>query len=136
MHSCLCGRLGGLHRSCAHTPPRKSQHHPQDLAPGHETCDMLITICLINISFLLKQACKPRSYASSKLRACHLLTGVKCRATSVAKKLYLAGWSGRKAKKTGYKCPNSTKPTCTWSMLSFVKTKRLRRGIRNASENR
>ena len=36
-----------------------------------------------------KQARKPRSYASSKLRLTdsltHLLTGVKCRATSVAK---------------------------------------------------
>ena len=32
-----------------------------------------------------KQARKPRSYASSKLRPSHLLTRVKCRATSVAK---------------------------------------------------
>ena len=37
----------------------------------------------------LEQARKPRSYASSKLRACHLLTGVKCRATSVAKIMFL-----------------------------------------------
>ena len=36
-----------------------------------------------------KQARKPRSYASSKLRACLLLTGVKCRATSVAKKIQI-----------------------------------------------
>ena len=35
-----------------------------------------------------KQARKPRSYASPKLRLTHLLTGVKCRATSVAKKEY------------------------------------------------
>ena len=34
-----------------------------------------------------KQARKPRSYASSKLRPSDLLTGVKCRATSVAKKI-------------------------------------------------
>ena len=38
---------------------------------------------------LSKQARKPRSYASPKLRLTHslthLLTGVKCRATSVAK---------------------------------------------------
>ena len=33
-----------------------------------------------------KQARKPRSYASSKLRLTDLPTGVKCRATSVAKK--------------------------------------------------
>ena len=33
-----------------------------------------------------KQARKPRSYASPKLRLTYLLTGVKCRATSVAKK--------------------------------------------------
>ena len=32
-----------------------------------------------------KQACKPRSYASPKLRLTDSLTGVKCRATSVAK---------------------------------------------------
>ena len=36
----------------------------------------------------LEQARKPRSYASSKLRACDLLTGVKCRATSVAKNAF------------------------------------------------
>ena len=30
-----------------------------------------------------KQTRKPRSYASPKLRPTHLLTGVKCRATSV-----------------------------------------------------
>ena len=36
---------------------------------------------------LIEQACKPRSYASSKLRLTHslTLTGVKCRATSVGK---------------------------------------------------
>ena len=38
-----------------------------------------------------KQARKPRSYASPKLRPTHslthLLTGVKCRATSVAKNM-------------------------------------------------
>ena len=39
----------------------------------------------IFVKGVAKQARKPRSYASSKLRACHLLTGVKCRATSVAK---------------------------------------------------
>ena len=33
-----------------------------------------------------QQARKAPSYASSKLRLTHLLTGVKCRATSVAKK--------------------------------------------------
>ena len=33
-----------------------------------------------------EQARKPRSYASSKLRPTESLTGVKCRATSVAKK--------------------------------------------------
>ena len=33
-----------------------------------------------------KQAPKPRSYASPKLRPTQRLTGVKCRATSVAKK--------------------------------------------------
>ena len=33
-----------------------------------------------------EQARKPRSYASSKLLPTHLLTGVRCRATSVAKK--------------------------------------------------
>ena len=41
------------------------------------------------MEFLQKQARKPRSYASPKLRLTdsltHLLTGVKCRATSVAK---------------------------------------------------
>ena len=35
----------------------------------------------------LKQARKAPSYASSKLRLTQRLTGVKCRATSVAKKL-------------------------------------------------
>ena len=35
---------------------------------------------------LQKQACKPRNYASSKLCVAKSLTGVKCRATSVAKK--------------------------------------------------
>ena len=42
-------------------------------------------------SFIKEQARKPRSYASSKLRLTHSLTysltGVKCRATSVAKNL-------------------------------------------------
>ena len=32
-----------------------------------------------------KQACKPRSYASLKLRLTDLLSGAECRATSVAK---------------------------------------------------
>ena len=49
----------------------------------------------------LKQARKPRSYASPKLWPTHLLTysltGVKCRATSVAKrthiKTFCSGWS-------------------------------------------
>ena len=35
-------------------------------------------------SLVKKQARKPRSYASSKLRLNYSLTGVKCRATSVA----------------------------------------------------
>ena len=39
-----------------------------------------------------KQARKPRSYASPKLRLTHLLTGVKCRATSVAKNCIAQGW--------------------------------------------
>ena len=34
-----------------------------------------------------KQARKPRSYASSKLRLTYRLTGVECRATSVAKNI-------------------------------------------------
>ena len=38
--------------------------------------------------WLQKQARKPRSYASSKLRLNYSLTGVKCRATSVAKKFW------------------------------------------------
>ena len=42
------------------------------------------------VLWLFEQARKPRSYASPKLRPTHsltyLLTGVKCRATSVAKK--------------------------------------------------
>ena len=37
----------------------------------------------------VKQARKPRSYASPKLRLTDLLTGVKCRATSVAKNCHL-----------------------------------------------
>ena len=36
---------------------------------------------------LWKQARKPRSFASSKLRLTDLLTGVECRATGVAKKV-------------------------------------------------
>ena len=36
--------------------------------------------------FRSKQARKPQSYASSKLSPTDLLTGVRCRATSVAKK--------------------------------------------------
>ena len=39
----------------------------------------------ILVAILFEQARKPRSYASPKLRLTHLLTGVKCRATSVAK---------------------------------------------------
>ena len=46
-----------------------------------------------NTNVQCKQARKPRSYASPKLRPTdlptYLLTGVKCRATSVAKKLLL-----------------------------------------------
>ena len=34
-----------------------------------------------------KQARKPRSYASSKLSPTHSLTGVRCRATSVAENI-------------------------------------------------
>ena len=41
-----------------------------------------------------KQARKAPSYASSKLRLTHSLTGVKCRATSVAKKMVVGGPSG------------------------------------------
>ena len=37
---------------------------------------------------MMKEACKPRSYASTETLPCHRLTeGVKCRATSVAKDL-------------------------------------------------
>ena len=39
-----------------------------------------------------QQARKAPSYASSKLRLTHLLTGVKCRATSVDKKLGVQGY--------------------------------------------
>ena len=46
----------------------------------------------IQIQNTTKQARKPRSYASPKLRLTHLLTGVKCRATSVAKKRFT--WNG------------------------------------------
>ena len=46
--------------------------------------------CFNSVDDVTKQARKPRSYASPKLRLTdsltHLLTGVKCRATSVAKK--------------------------------------------------
>ena len=38
------------------------------------------------IAILIKQACKPRSYVSSKLQLTYLLTGVKCRAASIARK--------------------------------------------------
>ena len=40
-----------------------------------------------NLLFTLQQARKPRSYASPKLRPTDPLTGVKCRATSVAKNI-------------------------------------------------
>ena len=36
-------------------------------------------------AYMQKKACKPQSYASSKLWPTHSLTGVKCRATSVAR---------------------------------------------------
>ena len=38
------------------------------------------------VKVILKQACKPQSYSSMKLQHSHLITGVKCRATCVAKK--------------------------------------------------
>ena len=43
--------------------------------------------------YYLKQARKPRSYASPKLRPTQRLTGVKCRATSVSKKISSSGQS-------------------------------------------
>ena len=45
---------------------------------------------------LFQQARKPRSYASSKLRLTHSLTGVKCRATSVAKKQDIGQGNGNR----------------------------------------
>ena len=51
-------------------------------------CDLFLTLDLREALILKKQARKSRSYASLKLRLTDLLTGVKCRATSVAKKYY------------------------------------------------
>ena len=51
----------------------------------YHTFNMKEDECGAEIFVLHKQARKPRSYASSKLLPTHSLTGVKCRATSVAK---------------------------------------------------
>ena len=47
----------------------------------------------------MKQARKPRSYASPKLRPTQRLRGVKCRATSVAKNLVDNPFDGPKMSK-------------------------------------
>ena len=55
-------------------------------SPTHMHCWMVHINSKQAACFNEKQARKPRSYASPKLRPTQRLTGVKCRATSVAKK--------------------------------------------------